>query len=272
MYPGTVHLRESLLLFATTVSCVALALGQSVPPPVKPPAFDVATIKPSAPGGGGMVGFLSYPGGRIVLGHSSVKAMVYYAYDIPVSRITGGPDWAGKDLYEVTAVPPDTSASRTARQPARKAIPSEEQRQMLRALLADRFGLKVHSSITQGPVYLLTLGSKKLQLQDPADKDADARFAVMVKPGGIVDGETFGQNVSTVLLAKLLSATLDLPVINETGLIGFYDFHLAPDDPENHDYPTAVFDAMERLGLKLKRGTGRIETLVIDHVERPSEN
>jgi uncharacterized protein (TIGR03435 family) len=143
---------------------------------------------------------------------------------------------------------------------------------MLRSLLAYRFALKVHSDIAQGPVFLLTVGSKRLQLHDPKDKDADTRFAVMRKGGGIADGETFGTNITMARMAKLLSANLDLPVVDQTGLTGSYDFHLDPDDPENHDYPTAVFDAMERLGLKLKRGTGPVETLVIDHVERPTEN
>lgn len=268
MLARSVHFRVSplLFLFAAAALCAPLALAQANSAPAKSPAFEVTTIKPSNPNTGGMVGFLSYPGGRIVLGHSSVKAMMYYAYDIPVSRITGGPDWAGKDLYEVTALPPDSSPSRTANQPPIKATPSEEQRQMLRALLADRFALKVHSNIAQEPIYLLTVGSKKLQLQDPKDKDADSRENVMA------DGKAFGQNLSMAFLARQLTSSLSLPVVDQTGLTGTYDFQLEPDDPENRDYPTAIFDAMERLGLKLKRGTGPVETLVIEHVERPTEN
>jgi uncharacterized protein (TIGR03435 family) len=234
------------------------------------PEFEVATIKPSDPNAGGMVGFLSYPGGRVLFGHSSLKMMMYFAYDLPESRITGGPDWVGKDQFEVTALPPDFSESRTAKQPPIKATPSAEQSQMLQSLLADRFALKVHREVKQGPVYLLTLGSGKLRLQAPKDRDADSRFAVMQKGGGIVDGETFGVNVSMAFLAERLR--LDLPVVDETGLKGVYDFHLDRDDPENQNYSAAVFDAMERLGLKLKRGTGPVETLVIDHVERPTPN
>jgi uncharacterized protein (TIGR03435 family) len=48
--------------------------------------------------------------------------------------------------------------------------------------------------------------------------------------------------------------------------------YLPPDDPENHDVVAAVLDVVDRLGLKIKRGRGPIQTLVIDHVEQPSEN
>ena len=265
---------RAVLILATSMLLVGPALSQKADGGLgeipKPLEFEVATIKSIDPNAGGMVGFVSYPGGRVLFGHSSLKMMMYFAYDIPESRISGGPDWVGKDQFDVTAVPPDSSESRTAKQPPVKATPSAEQRQMLQSLLADRFALKVHREIKQGPVYLLTLGSGKLRLQDPKDRDADSRFAVMQKGGGIVDGETFGVNVSMAFVAARLR--LDLPVVDETGLNGAYDFHLDPDDPENQNYSAAVFDAMERLGLKLKRGTGPVETLVIDHVERPSAN
>lgn len=217
-----------------------------------------------------MIGFLSYPGGRIILGHSTVEMMMSIAYHLPESGITGGPDWVGKDLYEVTALPPNSSESRTAKQPPFEATPSAEQRQMLQSLLADRFALKVRREMKQGPVYLLTLGSGRLQLQDPKHNDADSRAAVIRKSGGIADGEAFGTNVSMAFLAEQLR--LDLPVVDQTGLKGFYDFHLDADEPENKDYSAAVFDAMNRLGLKLKRGNGPVETVIIDHIEKPSEN
>lgn len=210
--------------------------AQISPSSTKPlKSFEVATIKPSDPNAAGMVGFLSYPGGRILLGHSTVKVMMYFAYDIPDSRITGGPDWVGKNLYEITAVPPDSSESRTAKQPPLKATPSAEQREMLQSLLADRFALKVHHETKQGPVYLLTLGSGKFQLHDPKDKDADSRFAVMQKGGDIADGEAFGTNVSMAFLAEHLR--LDLPVVNLTGLEGSYDFHLDPTNRRTRTIP-----------------------------------
>lgn len=261
-----------LLVIAGVVLFYSPILRAQISPSSTKPvrSFEVATVKASDPNAAGAIGFLSYPGGRILLGRSTVKMMMYFAYDIPASRITGGPDWVGRDLYEITAMPPDSSESRTAKQPPLKATPSAEQREMLRSLLNDRFALEVHHETRQGPVYLLTRGSGNPNLHDPKDKAADARFGVMEKSGGIADGEAFGTNVSMAFLAEHLG--LDLPVVNLTGLKGSYDFHLDPDQPENRDYHGAVLDAMNRLGLKLKRGTGPVATIVIDHVEKPSDN
>jgi uncharacterized protein (TIGR03435 family) len=61
-------------------------------------------------------------------------------------------------------------------------------------------------------------------------------------------------------------------VLNQTAITGSYDYYLTPDDPENHDLVAAVLHVADRLGLKIKRGRGPIQTLVIEHVEQPSEN
>jgi uncharacterized protein (TIGR03435 family) len=60
--------------------------------------------------------------------------------------------------------------------------------------------------------------------------------------------------------------------MNQTGIAGSYDYYLPPSDPENQELAAAVFNVVDRLGLKLKRGRGPIQTLVIDHIEPPSEN
>ena len=142
---------------------------------------------------------------------------------------------------------------------------------MIQSLLRYRFALQYHMETREGEVYLLTRGSGKLQFQEPKDKDMDWRGAVVDK-GGIYDGEAHGENISMAALAGVLSQDLHMTVIDQTGLAGNFDFHLTPDDPQNTDLEAAVFDAMHRLGLNLKKGRGPVETLVIDHIERPSEN
>ena len=77
---------------------------------------------------------------------------------------------------------------------------------------------------------------------------------------------------TTDYLAQRLGGYLRLPVLNQTGIAGSYDFDLPPDDPENQDLVTAVLSVVDRLGLKLKRGHGPVRTLVIDRIEQPSEN
>jgi uncharacterized protein (TIGR03435 family) len=272
--------RRTILILTSLILTAATPTAPAQPPEALPtqteasrlPAFEVATIKPIDPNAGGAVGFYSRPGGRVLLGYASVKMMMYYAFDVQQYQISGGPAWVGTDSYNVDAVPPDTSTSRTAAQPRIKATPSDEQRKMIQRLLIDRFGLKIHWETKEGPVYILTRGKKPLQLKEPRDKDADSRGGVRIKQGGIVDGSAFGTNATMPFLARQLGGGLNSPVLDKTGLQGSYDFELPPSDPENHDYAVAASEAMEALGLKLERGKGPIQVIVIDQVERPSAN
>ena len=143
---------------------------------------------------------------------------------------------------------------------------------MLQSLLRDRFGFKFHLESKKGEVYLLTRGRKPLQLKPPKDPAADPRAVVVVKAGGIDDGEAFGTNTTMEYMAQMLSRYLGLPVVDETGITGSYDFHLEPNDPQNHDFVADVIGVVDRLGLTIKRGRRPIQTLVIDHVEEPSAN
>ena len=149
---------------------------------------------------------------------------------------------------------------------------SDEQCFMLQSLLVDRFSFRAHLETKNGEVYFLRRGTKPLQLKPPKDPASDPRAILVVRQGGIVDGEAEGTNTSTDYLAFRLGRYLQLPVLNQTGVTGSYDYQLPPDDPDNHDLVAAVLNMVDRLGLKLKRGRGPIQTLVIDHVEQPSEN
>jgi uncharacterized protein (TIGR03435 family) len=245
-------------------------------PPVSPqsasanlPAFDAATIKPPNPAASyRKSGFYGEPGGRVFFG-GNIKMLVELAFDLQDFQVSGGPKWIGSQWFEINAVPPETSLSRNIK--VRNAEPASEQRLMLQSLLRDRFGFKFHLETKEGTVYILSRGSKPLQLRSPKDPAADPRAIVIGKPGS-VDGEAQGTNTTTDYLALRLSRYLQLPVLNQTGITGSYDFYLPPDDPENQDIVLAVLHVADRLGLKIKRGRGPIETLVIDHVEQPSEN
>jgi len=184
--------------------------------------------------------------------------------------VAAGTDPIVSQWFEINAVPPETSLSHNIK--VRNAEPTEEQRRMLQSLLRERFGFAFHMEMRTGDVYVLTRGSKPLQLNAPKDPASDPRAIVMMKVGGIVDGEAKGTNTSTDYLALRLSRYLKLPVLNQTGIAGSYDFYLPPDDPENREMVDAVRDVVDRLGLKIKRGRGPVQTLVIDHVEQPVAN
>ena len=231
------------------------------------PAFDAATIKPPVPGAGRKAGFYGEPGGRIFFG-GTARMPVLFAFGAQDYQLAGDRD--SSQWFEVTAIPPETSPSRQIKVP--NAEPTPEQRLMLQSLLRDRFGFKSHFETKEGEVYILTLGNKPLQLKPPKDAASDPRAIVVAKQSGIADGEATGINTSTDYLAQRLSRYLQLPVLNETGITGSYDFYLPPDDPDNHELVTAALRVVDRLGLKIKRGRGPIKSLVIDRIQQPSEN
>jgi uncharacterized protein (TIGR03435 family) len=233
-----------------------------------PPTFEVASIKPSVPGAGRKAGFFGEPGGRVFVG-GTIRMLAMLAFNLRYDQVTGDRDWAASQWFEINAVPPETSPSR--RIMVANAEPSADQRLMLQSLLRDRFGFKSHFEKKEGAVNFLTRGNKPLQLKPPNDPTSDPRAIVVIKKG-VIDGEAKGINTTTDYLAQRLGGYLQLPVLNETEISGSYDFYLPVDDPENHDAVTAVLRVVDRLGLKIERGRGPIKTLVIDHVQQPSEN
>lgn len=271
--PGEIEFmhRSRLSLFCgLLLASLQLAHAQTLqaPAPASPlPAFEVATIKPA---NGGVVGFVSSPGGRVHLGYASIKMLLHFAYDLPDFEIADPKESANVGKYDIDALPPDSSPSRKLA--AQSATPTAEQRQMLQSLLRDRFGFRFHWETKEGDVYFLTRGTKPLRLEPPRHTDAGWRGAVVMKPGGVVDGEAFGMNISMANLAVLLGGDLKIPVIDQTGLSGAFDFHVDPSIPDNQDMEAGVFAAVDHLGLKLKRGKGQIRTLVIDQVQKPTEN
>jgi uncharacterized protein (TIGR03435 family) len=259
-----------LLLFCCTASAPPRANSQAAPVSADLPSFDAATIKLPDPKTGGrrMAGFYGDPGGRVFFG-GDVNMLVEIAFNLEDYQVAGGPSWAASQWFEINAVPPETSSSRSIK--IHNGNPTPEQRLMLQSLLRDRFGLKFHLETKEGEVFTLTRGSKPLQLKPPKDPAADPRAIIVIRPSG-VDGEALGINTTTDYLAQRLGGYLRLPVLNQTGIAGSYDFDLPPDDPENQDLVTAVLSVVDRLGLKLKRGHGPVRTLVIDRIEQPSEN
>jgi uncharacterized protein (TIGR03435 family) len=266
-------LRKMLLLFAAALAPSIAQAAQTTtqtPAPANLPAFAAATIKPPDPSARYQrAGFYGEPGGRIFFG-GTVKMLVGYAFNLQDYQIAAGPDRIVSQSFEIVAVPPETSPSHSVK--VHNAEPTAEQRLMLQSLLRDRFGLAFHLELRGGDVYILTRGSKPLQLKPAKDPTSDPKAIVMMKAGGIVDGEAEGTNTNTDYLALRLSRYLQLPVLNQTGIPGPYDFYLPPDDPENHDMVTAVHDVVDRLGLRIKRSRGPVETLVIDHLQQPLPN
>jgi uncharacterized protein (TIGR03435 family) len=231
--------------------------------------FDVASIKPSQAGGrGGLINPL--PGGQEYSArNASVKLIISLMYRVPMRQIEGGQGWIDTDGYDIEAK-------------ADHAHSLDDLHAMFQNLLADRFKLKFHKEIKEGPVYALTVDKSGLKMklnESPQD------YKVPITGGK--DGTIIGTRVPIPYFCLFLGQVLqrdERPVIDQTGLDKNYDFTLAfapelpPDFPKENLPPgmldrPSIFDALrEQLGLKLQAQKGPVEFYVIDHVEKPSEN
>ena len=168
---------------------------------------------------------------------------------------------------------------------------------MMKAALADRMKVAVHIESRDASVYNLVVAKngpkfKEAQTTDTAalkERHPDG----MAIPGGTMmsrgsDGELNFFGASMESLTQVLSSIAGRPVQDRTGLTGRYDFSvqigLPPPPPPGQQLAgpsvgavdsttSSIFTTVqEQLGLKLEPAKGTVETLVIDHVERPSEN
>jgi uncharacterized protein (TIGR03435 family) len=231
--------------------------------------FDVASIRPSQPGlrGGGMK---PLPGGNgYTVINIPVKLMISLMYKVPMRHIEGGADWLNTDFYEIEART-DHPAS------------IDDLHTMFQNLLADRFNLKFHKEMKEGPVYALTVEKSGLKMTEN-QSGQDLKIPITFGAGGEANGVRVPMQYLCWWLGQQLQRD-ERPVIDKTGLDKSYNFTLSfapelPPDvprdslpPELRDRPS-IFDAVkEQLGLKLTPEKGPIENIVIDHVERPSEN
>jgi uncharacterized protein (TIGR03435 family) len=241
--------------------------------------FEAASIKPSAPMAMGMVrmGVQYLPGGRISMGGVTVKVLIQQAYEVREFQIVGGPAWIGSDRYDITAKPEGAAGQ-------------EQVKSMIQALLKQRFELRFHRETKELPTYGLVvakggakfLGTKHADVPDEgSDKPKGTRMRMMGRGHFELEG------APVAALANQLGQVLGRSVIDKTELAGNYDFKLefTPDESApgmmreaGGDRPAAaegvsIFTALQdQLGLKLEATRGPVEILVIEGVEKASEN
>jgi bla regulator protein blaR1 len=244
-------------------------------------AFEVATIKRSVSDGPFRGQFL--PGGRVHNTNYTLRMLILVAYDMLPNHVVGGPGWVDSDRYDVEAkaasgVIPENDGAR---------VPKT--RQMLRALLVERFKLAVHRETREEPVYALTVakGGPKLPKPQVDPKDCMDDVTPLASAchtfiGGQGRGLT-GRTVNISDLVGVLSMYTDRPVIDKTGLNGAFDIKLDPWAPlirvgdtadresnlRDPERPSLFVLLEEQLGLKLEGQKGQVEVLVIDRAEKP---
>lgn len=256
--------------------------------------FEVASIKPNKTIAA-MMRFQPLPGGRLVAENVPVRFLIMTAFDLPPSQISGGPGFGAEaDRYDIQAKAPEGSDSRLLT------------REMLQALLETRFRMKYHWVIEQRRVYDLTVDKGGPKIKHSVERSCvrieDAAIGASAKPGdpvicGFHGMQQDGLNRTTEMMGVTMSefamvfATTELRnVIDHTGLSGTFDIklryvscpalgQLAPTDPgtpaEALDCggdPSILRAVKEQLGLKLAPAQGPVRVMVIDSIEKPTEN
>jgi len=282
------------VVFGLLHAAPGLAQSQSESSGAAAYAYEVASIKPNK-SVDNMVRLMYTPDSLSATG-ATVQMLIENAYDIQDNQLSGAPGWVRSDKYDIEAKMDSAVADRIHK------LDDAEQRlairqHMLQALLADRCKLVIHRESTEQPVYVLVIakGGSKLHEAKPGDTYPNGLKgpngqpgAGMFRMGGPGVPSLTAQGIPISNLVRLLSRQLGRKVIDKTGLTGIYDFTLkwTPDQntpmfggpapaeaaPPDSSGPSLLTAIQEQLGLKLESHKGPVELIVIDHVEKPSEN
>ena len=224
------------------------------------PTYEVATIKPSRPEENKS---MFRQGRRFNTTATSVVDLMMFGYGIHPKQIANSPRWLETDKYDVTLLQ------------AGEGQPSDDQlKEMMRKLLVERLRLTFHREKRDLAVFRIVTLKTGAKLVDSLNVDGPAGVGtslglMTVKSGTMSDFAGFLQRYYG----------MDRPVIDKTGLSKRYDFTLrwTPDDPRRpgvvtDEFPDFFTAIQQQLGLKLETETESVDVLVIDNVERPSEN
>jgi uncharacterized protein (TIGR03435 family) len=249
------------------------------PPSMKPmkadaaPSFEVATIKPTAPGTQAK-GLIMRDARTFMTVNYSVSDLIAFGYAVSPRQIAGGPPWLESDHFDIQGTPDEPGM------PNRAQIEG-----MVQKLLVERFKLTFHREKRELSVFAISVAKTGEKLTPSAGNPNNPPGLGFAKLGSM-----FASNAKITDLSGLFqSVVLDRPVVDETGLTGHYDFKLnwTPDEnqfpglknlpqpppDDKGDAPPDLFTAIQQqLGLKLEAKKAAIDVMVIDHVEKPSAN
>jgi len=273
-FPRRRFVAAAIFLLAASFSLAASAHGQANPAaansiPPNPPTFEVVSVRAAKSDCSSLMAGPAH--GRYTARCVTLWALIFNTYEVLSfqDHPPGLPAWADKDEFDIDAKADDYTTAAMEKLPAREQ--GSMGREMLQSLLADRFKLRVHYESKVQPVYELVLAKGGFKLKPlPADQKPG------VMSGG--PGKMIIHGMPIAAFAHFLSQTnlAGRFVVDKTGLTGNYDIDLkwTPDDQQGTpDAGPTLFTALEeQLGLKLVPAKGPVDTLVVDHVERPTEN
>lgn len=293
-HPGHCLALISCILYGASTTC-----AQAVTTPS--PTFESASVKPAAPdtpmeGLGFMIALdrAQTPHGLLTM-TGPLPPFIMFAYNIQdevEARAMRArlPEWAQHQKYTIVARPPEGSQN------------MEDLRVMLRNLLEDRFALKAHRENHIATVNLLSVakpGTTGPNLQahtTPCVQPGTATTTDPGKPAPVACGLQINRKTGGIMHVSMIDVTLPEActlfgglggvlggrgmerMVDATGLTGHYDMTLdfqideadAPQSTTDTGAPTFTGALEKQLGLKLKKGSGQIEDLIIDHIGQPS--
>jgi uncharacterized protein (TIGR03435 family) len=271
MFKGTVFALVSLIGFFCPAH--AFAIPTLRPQQSAPLSFEVASIKPATPGDRGGKFAIMQGGHQFVVRNYKVKDLVSFAYNLPPRLISGGPAWSEVDAYNILAATPG------------EARPNlDEQMAMMRTLLADRFKLEFHTEPKETSVYALTVTKGGIKFNETAQPNIATQLVNTIFPAE--KAHLPARNATMDQFASMLQrGVVDRPVVDKTNLTGKYDFdlewtydetqfggNLPPIATPNDGKPDLFSALQQQLGLRLESSRAAVDTIVIDRVQKPSEN
>lgn len=260
-------MRSVISTAAAAIAGSFMLAAQAQPPGISyvPRQFDVASIrKTDAERPQVYTNPFSFsPGGRFTATNVTLTDLIVVAYGTRRIQMRGGPPWIDSDRFNVVAQADAASGE----------VKLQEHRPMIQALLEDRFRLRLHRETQEITVLALIPGKAPPNIQPAKEGEKNA-----VVPGN--RGQMNFVATPIVGLVNTLANILHTPVIDKTGITGFFDFTLDPfalSEPKTpvtpDDWPDLVLTAVrEQLGFKLEKQKASLEFTIIDHAEQPSEN
>jgi uncharacterized protein (TIGR03435 family) len=237
-----------------------IALSQTVT------QYDVASVRINNSGAGSFS--LNFHDESLDARNVTLEYIIEFAYDVPPDRVTGIPGGLKDQHFDIDAkvVPADGS------KPPESSASQDQAKLIL--LLADRFHLKVHVEPKIMPVYNLIVAKGGPRVKLSQDELKDSNWNVTYQDTSLVLASK-GASMSDV--AAAVSDRVHRPINDKTGLTGHADITLKWSDDvaaqQGGPNVISIFTALEeQLGLKLVSSKGPVDTLVIDHIEMPSEN
>jgi uncharacterized protein (TIGR03435 family) len=268
--------RKLLLVVLTASLAVSAVSSLSAQSPADAPlSFEVASIKPA----GYHPGYdIDWRGGLYNAVGVTASFLIKYAYNITNYQLSGGPDWINSDKYAISAKVPDSVVAEW-----QKKYNEEDVRSMMRSLLADRFALKVSHQTKELPVFALVVakGGPKIS----PSKDGASHGGNDGHNEGYLEIEKMTDRPISMLI-EVLSRQPELEgrkIVDETGLTAVYSYTLTwtrqrplsdsdTGDTSNSSAPSLWDAVQQQLGLKLESKKAPVDTIVIEHIEKPRPN